>query len=356
MKEGAFGLSTGLLYLPGTYSNTDEVIALSQVAARHGGFYTSHLRNEGAGLIESVAEALRIGKEAGIPVVLTHHKVLGQPWWGASVKTLAMVDEARASGQDVQLDQYPYTASHTGIGVLIPAWARAGGDDEFKRRTEDPEMRARILDEITHLILTDRGGGDISNIQFAKVEWDRSLEGRTLRDWSVDLGLEPTPRNGAELVLKAQLAGGANCIYHVMADEDIERIMRHPQTMIASDGRLAKPGEGHPHPRSYGTFPRVLGEYVRDRGVISLESAIHKMTGMPAKRLGLADRGFIREGFRADLVVFDPAAIKDTATFVAPHGYAVGIDAVIVNGKLAVNQGGLTDARAGQVLRGPAAR
>ena len=355
MKEGAFGLSTGLLYLPGSYANTDEVIALSRVAAVHGGFYTSHLRNEGSGLIEAVAEAIRIGKESGIPVVLTHHKVIGRPQWGHSVKTLAMVDAARAGGQDVQLDHYPYTASHTGIGVLIPAWARAGGDEEFKKRTEDPETRARILAEIEHLILTDRGGGDISKIQFAKVDWNRSLEGRTMRDWCADLGLEPTPRNGAELVVKAQLAGGANCIYHVMSDEDVERIMRHPQTMIASDGRLSKPGEGHPHPRSYGTFPRVLAEYVRERGVITLESAIHKMTGMPAERLGLTDRGLIREGFRADLVVFDSATIKDTATFIAPHSYPVGIDAVVVNGVLAVDSGGLTGARAGQVLRGPAA-
>lgn len=356
MREGAFGLSTGLRYVPGAFSKIEEVIALSRAAAKHGGIYTSHLRDEGSGLIPAVAEAIRIGAEAGLPVVLTHHKALGQPSWGASVRTLAMVDEARARGQDVMLDVYPYAASQTGISVLIPSWARAGGDEAFAMRAADPAIRARLKAEVAGLINTDRGGGDISRIQFSRVEWKRDLEGRTLRDWCVERGLAPTPENGAELAIEAELAGGAGCIYHVMDDADVERIMRHPQTMIASDGRLSRPGEESPHPRNFGTFPRMLGVYVREKNVLSLETALHKMTQMPARRLGLADRGVIAAGKLADIVVFDPATVADRATYTDPHHYPAGILHVIVNGAVTVEDGQLTAARAGRVLRHSSAR
>lgn len=351
MREGAFGLSTGLKYLPGTFAQIDEVIALSRVAARHGGIYTSHLREEGTGLIPAVEEAIEIGRAAGLPVVLTHHKVIGQPSWGASVQTLALVDAARARGQDVMIDQYPYTASYTGISVLIPNWALAGGPKAFRTRLAENDTRAKIKAEIVHAILTDRGAGDVSRIQFSKVEWKRDLEGRTLHDWCLERDLEPTAENGAELVMEAESAGGAGCIFHAMADADVERIMRHPQTMIASDGRLAQPGKEMPHPRAYGTFPRVLGHYVREKQVLTLENAINKMTQMPAQRLGLADRGEIAVGFVADLVVFDPATVRDRATFTDPHQYPEGIPFVVVNGIVAVADGQLTSARAGRVLR-----
>jgi N-acyl-D-amino-acid deacylase len=355
MKEGAFGLSTGLKYLPGTFAKTDEIIALAKVAAQHGGIYTSHLRDEGSELIPAVEEAIEIGREAGLPVVLTHHKVIGKPSWGASVKTLALVDAVRARGQNVLMDQYPYTASSTGISVLIPAWALAGGAGEFKQREANPEERIRIKAEIAHLILTDRGAGDIGRIQFASVKWKPDLVGRTLRDWCVERGMKPTPENGAELVIEAQLKGGASCIYHAIAGEDVERIMRHPMTMIASDGRLSKPNDtAQPHPRCYGTFPRVLGLYVREKKTLTLEDAIRKMTQLPARTLGLKDRGEVKEGFAADLVVFDPAAVRDTATFTEPHQYPVGIPYVLVNGVVTVDDGKFTAARGGKVLRGPA--
>ena len=311
MGQGAFGLSTGLLYLPGTYSNVDEVVALAQVASDSNGIYTSHLRKEGIGLLDGVGEAMEIGRRAKIPVVLTHHKAVGQQMWGKSVVTLAMVDSARKAGIDVMIDQYPYTATHTGISVLVPSWAMAGGDAEFRKRLAVP----------------------------------------ALKDWATREKLEPTPENGAQLVLQAMLKGGGNAIYHVLDEQDVRRIMTHPQTMIASDGRLSRPGDGHPHPRAYGTFPRVLGLYVREQKLLSLESAVHKMTQMPAQRLAMSDRGVLRVGALADVVVFDASTVKDQSTFTEPHQYPVGIETVIVNGTVAVRDGKPTGVRAGRVVR-----
>ncbi len=353
MGQGAFGLSTGLLYLPGTYSTVDEVVALAQVASDSGGIYTSHLRKEGIGLLDGVAEALEIGRRARIPVVLTHHKAVGQKMWGQSTVTLAMVDSARRAGTDVLMDQYPYTATHTGIGVLIPSWAMAGGDAEFRTRVTNRALRDSILRGIVDNILNDRGGGDLSRVQFSRVAWDRTLEGKTLRDWADRRQLAPTPENGALLVLEAMLNGGGNAIYHVLDEADVRRIMASPFTMIASDGRLSQPGDGHPHPRAYGTFPRVLGEYVRTQGVLTLPVAIHKMTQMPATRLGLRDRGELRVGAFADVVVFDAATVKDQSTFTEPHQYPIGIQTVIVNGRVAVDAGQPTGARAGRVITRP---
>lgn len=351
MGEGAWGLSTGLKYLPGAFSQVDEVIALSRVAADSGGIYTSHLREEGLGLLDAVAEAIEIGRQARIPVVLTHHKAVGQPMWGSSVRTLAMVDSARADGIDVMIDQYPYTATYTGITVLVPAWAMADGSQAFLKRVEDAVLRDSIVNGIVFNILNDRGGGDLRRVQLARVAWDKSLEGQTLYDWAVRSGLEPTPETGAELVIEAIRRGGASAVYHVLDEEDVRRIMQHEQTMIASDGRLVRPGDGHPHPRWYGTFPRVLGRYVREEKSLSLETAVRKMTLLPAMRLGLRDRGVIADGAFADLVLFDPERVADQATFEDPHQYPVGIEYVFVNGQQAVASGQFRDARSGRVLR-----
>ena len=217
-------------------------------------------------------------------------------------------------------------------------------------------LRDSIVNGIVFNILNDRGGGDLRRVQLARVEWMPELEGKTLYDWAEIKGMEPTPETGAELVIEALDRGGASAIYHVLDEEDVHRIMRHPQTIVASDGRLTEPGEGHPHPRWYGTFPRVLGHYVREEGVLSLPDAVHKMTGLPAERLGLEERGRIAEGMMADLVVFDPETVIDRATFEDPHQYPDGIPYVIVNGQIAVDEGRLTGTRAGQVLRRGAAR
>ncbi len=351
MQEGAFGISTGLKYLPGAFSEVGEVIALSKAASEQGGIYTSHLREEGLGLLESVREAVLISKEADIPVVLTHHKVVGKPMWGSSTQTLAMVDSARAAGLDIRIDQYPYDRSYTSISILIPAWARAGGREAFRERLDNPSLRDSIKAGIVFNLINDRGGADLGRVQFARVSWLPELEGKTLRDWSALKGVEPSMENGAELVIEAQLKGGASCVFHAMDEGDVARIMQHPQTMIASDGRLVAPGMGHPHPRWYGTFPRVLGRYVREKKVLSLPEAVHKMTALPAAAMGLTDRGLLREGLKADLVLFDPGTVADKATFEDPHQYPEGIPYVVVNGQLAVDNGEFQRVKAGEVLR-----
>lgn len=349
MDEGAFGISTGLKYLPGTFARIDEVISLSAIAGKNGGIYTSHLREEGLGLLEAVQEAISISKEANIPVVLTHHKAIGVKMWGASSNTLAMVDSARAIGLDIMIDQYPYTASHTGISVLIPSWALENG--EFETRVKNPVLRDSVKKGIIFNILNDRGGKDLKRIQFSRVEWDPSLEGKTLNDWVIREGKEPTIENGADLVIQAQLNGGTGTIYHAIDEADVERIMKHPMTMIGSDGRLSQPGDGHPHPRAYGTFPRVLGYYVRERKALSLSEAIHKMTGLSAKRLGLSDRGIIQVGAIADITIFDAARIADQSTFTDPHQYPLGIDFVFINGEIAIRNGNYLAVPAGKVIR-----
>jgi len=355
MQDGAFGISTGLKYLPGTYADIDEVIALSEEAAKLGGIYTSHLREEGLGLIEGVAEAITIADEADIPVVLTHHKVVGYPMWGSSKRTLAMVDSARELGLDVMIDQYPYTASYTSLSILIPAWSMAGGRYEaFTKRCEDPVLRDSIKRGIIFNLRNDRGGNDLRRVQFSKFNWKPELESKTLHDWAVSEGLEPTLENGAELIIQAQLHRGASCIFHAMDEEDVERIMAHPQTMVASDGRVNELGRGHPHPRVYGTFPRVLGHYVREKGILSLEEALHKMTSLPADRLGLPNRGRIREGYRADITIFNPETIIDKAEFTDPHQFPEGITYVLQGGQIVLEGDQFYDVRAGEVLRGPA--
>jgi N-acyl-D-amino-acid deacylase len=350
MEDGAFGISTGLRYIPGAFSDVDEVVELSRVAAAYGGIYTSHLRDEGRDLLGGVGEALEIGRRAEIPVVLTHHKVVGFPMWGSSEITLAMVDSARAAGTDVMLDQYPYTATYTGITILIPEWAMGGGNEGFLARMEDPALADSILAGIRDNLINDRGGNDLDRVQLARVPWDRSLEGGSLGDWADREGLPRTMEVGAELVVEAVRRGGLSAIYHALHEDDVERIMQHPMTAIASDGRLVEPGDGHPHPRWYGTFPRVLGEYVRERGVLTLPEAVRKMTSLPADRMGLAERGRVVEGGYADLVVFDPATVRDLATFTEPHQYPEGIPWVVVNGQVTVENGVFRDLRPGRIL------
>lgn len=356
MEEGAFGLSTGLFYVPGSFTAAEEVIALSAVAAGYGGIYISHMRDEALGLLDSVRETIRIGAEAGIPVQITHHKALGRGAWGRSADSLALVDAARARGIDVTIDQYPYTASQTSITAVVPQWAQAGGTQALIARLRDPETRRRIREEIIHRIEHDRGGGDPANVVIGLCAWDRSLEGKSLADVLAGRGVEATLAHAADLVMEIVENGGARAIYHAMDEGDVERIMRHPATAVGSDGGVSVFGAGVPHPREYGTFARVLGRYVRERGVLTLEEAVRKMSGATAARLGLQDRGLLREGFFADVAVFDPGRIIDRATFEDPHRYADGVEYVLVNGVLVVDGGAHTGARPGRVLHGPGRR
>jgi dihydroorotase/N-acyl-D-amino-acid deacylase len=357
MKDGAFGLSTGLFYVPGTFTPTEEVIELAKVAARYGGSHTSHQRDDASKVIESVKETIRIGEEGGLPTQITHHKVVGQANFGRSVDTLKLVDEARARGVDVTIDQYPYTASSTSVSAaLLPAWALEGNRQEQLKRFDDPATRARIKQGAIMMIRDERGGGDPKNVQFASCGFDVSLAGKTLADLTLKRGLQPTIENAAEVTLWIFEQGGCQGIFHAMDEGDLERILKHPATMIASDGEVPMFGRANPHPRSYGTFARVLGVYVREKHDLTLEDAIRKMTSLPANRLGLADRGILRPGMKADIAVFDPAKVRDMATYTQPHQYAEGFSTVIVNGSIVFEKGAMTEARPGRVLYGPGKR
>jgi N-acyl-D-amino-acid deacylase len=355
MKDGAFGLSTGLFYVPGTFTPLDEIVELARVAGRFGGIHKSHQRNEAAGLLDSFRETIAIGEQGGLPTQATHAKVVGKPNWGRAADVLTLVDDARARGVDMTLDQYPYTASSTSISsALLPAWALEGGREAQRQRLADLATRAKVKAGSIAMIRDERGGGDPKNVQLASCGFDPSLAGKTLADITRQRGMEPTIENGAEAVLWIVEQGGCQGIFHAMADEDLERILRHPATMVASDGEVPLFGRANPHPRSYGTFARVLGRYVRDRKVLTLEDAVRKMTSFPAARLRLTDRGILRPGMKADLAVFDPARVRDTATFEQPHQYAEGFSLVVVNGQVVYENGAITPARPGRVLYGPA--
>lgn len=354
MRQGALGLSTGLLYVPANYARTEEIIELARVAARHGGIYVTHMRDEGRGLIQSVAETIRIAREAGIPAQINHHKAVGAGQWGWSARTLAMIDSARAAGLDLTHDLYPYTASSTGSSILFPAWALAGGQDSLVARLDHPATRRRIETEMKPLMEEERGGGDLSRIQFRVVPSDRRYDGKTLADLARDRRMPNTTETGIRLVIELQQRGGFSAIYHSIDEPDVIRIMRHPIAMFETDGDPVGYGEGFPHPRSYGSFPRVLARYVRELGVLTLEEAIRKMSALPARQVGQHERGELREGFYADIVVFDPATVEDRATYTDPHQYPFGIPHVIVNGAVVLQNGALTGERPGLVLRGPA--
>lgn len=354
MKDGAAGLSTGLFYVPGTFTPTSEVIELAEVAGRYGGVHVSHQRDDASKVLDSVRETIAIGEGGHLPTQVTHHKAVGQANWGKSVETLKLVDEARARGVDATIDQYPYTASSTSVAsALLPAWALEGTRDARIARLRDPAARAKMKPEIVATIRDERGGGDPKNVQFANCGFDGSLAGKTLADLTRQRGLDPTLENAAETTMWLVEQGGCQGIFHAMSEGDVERIMRHPATMIASDGEVPIFGRANPHPRSYGTFARVLGVYVREKHVLTLEDAVRKMTSFPASRLRLTDRGILRPGLKADITIFDPATVRDTATYQQPHQYAEGISWVIVNGEVVFDGKGMTTARPGRVLYGP---
>ncbi len=351
MKDGAFELSTGLFYVPGTFTSTAEVVELARVAGRYGGMHESHMRDEASGVVESVKETIAIGERGGLPTHVSHHKIIGVGNWGKSVETLRLIDEARARGVDVTIDQYPYTASSTSIqAALFPAWAQEGGREQILKRLKDEATRAKIKAESARLIRNERGGGDPKNVVIARCEWDASLAGKSLADVARLRGMEPTVENAAEVGLWIVEQGGCQGIFHAISEEDLERILRHPATMIGSDGEIPIFGKANPHPRSYGTFARVLAVYVRERKSITLEDAVRKMSGFPAQRLGLLDRGILRPGMKADIAVFDPARVRDMTTFDKPHAYAEGFSYVIVNGQIVFEAGTMTTARPGKVL------
>lgn len=346
MEAGAFGLSSGPYYAPGSYSTTEELIELAKVAAEYGGAYSSHIRDEAdytIGLVAAVDEVIAVAREAELPGVVTHIKALGPRVWGFSRALIHRIDRARAQGVEVYADQYPYTASATSLtGALVPRWAQEGGDSALVERIRNPADRVRLRAAIVENL--DRRGG-AERIQFRRHEADPSIEGETLAWFVEQHGLEP-----ADAVLELLEAGGASIVSFNMNDADIEALMRQPWTMTGSDGDLEPFGEGVPHPRSYGAHPRKIRMYVGEEEVLGLPAAIRSMTSLPSSVFRIRDRGVIREGAFADLVVFDLDRINDPATFQEPHQLAEGMIYVLVNGKLAVDNGQFAEELYGKVL------
>ena len=351
MEQGAYGLSSGLIYPPGRFATTEEVIELTKVAAEYDGIYISHMREEGLDVLKSVAETIRIGEEGGLPTQLTHHKIVGAPMWGKSTETLRLVDEALARGVDVSIDQYPYTASSTSLTILFPGWSLDGGREALLVRLADPEQRPRVQKDIVYRIEVDRGGNDPANVVIANCPHDKTINGLNLSEILRQQEREVSKDNAAELLMELVEAGNCSAVFHAINEDDVKNIMRHPMTMPASDGGIEGPSDRVPHPRNYGTFSRVLGYYVRELNVMPLHTAIHKMTMLPADRIGLSDRGRIVEGAIADIAVIDPATVVDKATFENPHQYAEGAHHVFVSGEAVLLNGEMTGKRPGKVLR-----
>jgi N-acyl-D-amino-acid deacylase len=351
MKDGAVGLSTGLIYVPGTYAKTDEIVDLARIAARHGGLYATHMRNEGEKVVDAIRESIQIGEQAGLPVEISHFKIASKKLWGQSPVTLGLVREARSRGLVVTVDQYAYTASSTSLDSRLPGWLRAGGLEEARKRLADTTTRDRVIAEMKDG-LKRSGFKDYSYAMVASYDSDKSFNGKSIAEITRQVRGKKDVTSQIEQIIAMYEAGGAGMVYHGMNEDDVQRIMREPFTMIASDSGVRQQDESVPHPRGYGNNTRVLGRYVRELKVISLEDAIRKMTSLPAQTFGFRDRGMIREGFAADLVIFDENTISDQATFEKPHQFPLGISYVLVNGDVVFAQGNMTDARPGVALRG----
>ena len=359
MLEGAFGLSSGLIYIPNRYSSTNELIELAKVAAAHGGFYMSHLRDEADELVAAVEEAVQIGREAGLPVHILHFKFSGtrsrmHHERSPLLSAIQVVEEALAEGLDIYADVYPYVASRSTLNLRIPDWAREGGAVALTARLGDPILRARIRQEVANHLAKEIPAGTPETVMLSSTPYEahQLYQGMTIAQIAEEMGLEPVD---TILELVERSGARASAIYFGISEEDLEHAMTLPWTSIGSDGSALAPvgelAQSHPHPRSYGTFPRVLGRYVRERGVLSLPEAIHKMTGLSAHQLGLEDRGVLTVGKKADVVVFDSKKIRDLATFELPHQLSEGVTHLLVNGELVLQNGEHTGALPGQVIR-----
>jgi N-acyl-D-amino-acid deacylase len=355
MRDGAFGISSGLFYVPGSYAKLDELVQLARVATEFGGFYASHIRDESDHLEEAVNEALAVGRRTGIPVQPSHHKACAKRNWGKVERTLRMITAARRNGLDATIDVYPYTAYNTSLSAAIPPWAHEGGVEHLLERLKNPAIRRKLKQQM-------RQGGRNWESMTKGALWDRFLissfpakpshVGKTIQEISRARRCDPY-----EAIFDMLIEGKAmvGVVVEDMKEQDVERVMQSPLSMIGSDGySISTKGplrSGKPHPRSFGTFPRVLGRYVREKQVLRLEDAIRKMTAFPANKLGLMDRGLLREGMKADMVIFDPSIIADTATYLNPHSFPVGIEYVIVNGKITVANGKYLRTLHGRVLK-----
>ncbi|HEY6975397.1 MAG TPA: D-aminoacylase [Chitinophagaceae bacterium] len=351
MQDGAVGFSTGLIYIPGTYANTDEIVALAKVAAQYNGVYTTHMRNESDSVTYAIEEALTVAKQANIPLEISHFKVGGQQNWGRSKQTLAMVMQAREQGLDVTIDQYPYTASSTSLSTLLPDWVLADNSDSIKARLQRPEIKKQVID----YMLGKLHQRNLKHFNYAVVAYykaDTTLNGKSIEQVNLAWHRKHKAKYEAETVIDMILQGGAGMVFHGMSEDDVKYIMQYPFNMFASDASIRVYGEGAPHPRGYGTNARVLGKYVRDEKIISLEEAIRRMTSLPAQKFHFNDRGLLHEGYAADIVVFDANTVNDLSTYEKPHQYSTGFKYVLVNGKITLDNGKHNGTRNGIVLHG----
>lgn len=365
MRGGAMGMTTALIYPPSSYSTTDELVEVAKAAAKYGGTYASHVRGEGKEVVDAVREAIAIGERAGLPVEIFHLKVAHRPGWGVLMDSIGrVVDAARARGVDVAADLYVYTAGGTGLEVTIPSWAHEGGADSLRARLADPNTRARLKRELTTgspgwwNIIEAAGGWNGVVLVNARNPENAKYQQKTIAQIAQETGKDPAD---AAWDLVAQGRGRVMAIYHMMGEPDIETALRFPWTSIGSDAgavlTLGRPDEtGLPHPRSFGNFPRVIARYVKERPVLTLSEAVRKMTGWPATRMRLADRGTIDVGNWADVTIFDYDQLQDRATYDQPMLFPTGIEWVLVNGVVTIDHGKHTGARAGKVLWGPGAK
>jgi N-acyl-D-amino-acid deacylase len=352
MREGAVGFSTGLIYIPGTYTKTPEIVELAKVAAKYDGVYATHMRDEGDSVTYAIDEALTVGRDAKIPVEISHFKLSGQQNWGRSKETVPMIEAARKEGIEVTIDQYPYTASSTSISTLIPDEILADNQDSINARLQDPGTRKYVIGHMLERLKKRK----LKHFSYAVVAYykaDTTYNGKSIEQINLMRGNKHTKEKEAETIVDIMLHGGAGAVFHGMSEEDVKRIMKYPFNMFASDASIREFGAGMPHPRGYGTNARVLAVYVRDQHVISLEEAIRRMTSLPAQKFQLHDRGLLAPGYAADIVVFDEKTVQDNSTYDRPHAYSSGFKYVIVNGVLTLENEKHLGIRAGRPLYGP---
>ena len=350
MDDGAVGLSTGLIYVPGSFAKTEEIIELAKVAASRGGIYASHMRAETVKIFDAIEELVRIARAARIRAEVSHIKLSGPSAWGKAEEVLRVLDKARAEGLEITQDQYVYTASSTGLAQLIPDGAREGTREDFLARIRDPEKKAAILDKMREM-RERQGRRDYAYAVIARFAPDPALNGRTIPEAASMRRGSDSLADQIEMILDIEARGGGSAVYHGMDEADLRVFLKHPLTMFASDGGPRRIGEDVPHPRSYGNNARVLGRYVRELKLLPLEEAIRKMTSLPAQTFRLEGRGIIRPGAWADLVVFDPEKVSDPSTYNDPHHMAAGFSDVLVDGVPVIRDGLLTDKRPGGPLR-----
>lgn len=351
LKAGGLGLSTGLEYIPGTFADTSEIIRLGKIVSKYHGIYATHMRNEDIAIKYAVEEAIKVGEENKIPVEISHIKLCSEEVWGRIELILDPVENARKKGIEIFMDQYPYLHTSTDISIMIPSSALEGGIEKFKERVKDENYREKIKNEIIGKRLISSKIDKLKNIFIANFKKNPDYNGKSLEEILIQIGRKANLENAAELIIEIVENGDASAVFLQMNEEDVKNLMKLPYVSIASDGGVQFPGAGFPHPRSYGTFPRVISKYVREERVLSLEDAIRKMTSLPAQVFRIKERGLIKEGFFADIVIFDFERIKDNATFQDPHQYPSGIEFVIVNGKVVMENGKHTKEYPGMIIK-----